>query len=154
MANLTANRNVETRAADGTLGGVTSYPGTNAITFYAGGFACIDISTGLAVKAADTANYRFRGIVTRKVTADAAQGDNEVNVITGPIILVKAQVTGVDNQNDVGDRVYATDDQTLTLTPTTNLNAIGVVERYYGSSTYCDVRLFSPAEHDALYAGV
>lgn len=154
MSNLTANRNVETRAADGGLGGVTSYAGTNAIVFYAGGFVCVDISTGLAVKAADTANYRFRGLCVRKVTADGATGDNEVQVITGPIILVKVAVTGVDNINDTGDRVYVTDDNVLTLTPTSNLNAIGVVERYYGSSTTCDVRMFSPAEHDALYAGV
>lgn len=127
-----------------------SYPGTNANVFYKGAYAFLDNSTGLVVEAADTANFNWLGMVREKVTADGAQGDSEVKVMEGGFTLVKVNVTGVDNINDVGDLVYATADDTLTLTATTNTKAIGYVSRYYGSSTLCDVKTFTPGESRAL----
>ena len=58
--------------------------------------------------------------------------------------------SGVDNIDDVGDLVYMTADDTLTLTATTNTKAIGFVCKYYGSSTLCDVQTFTPGESRAL----
>lgn len=129
---------------------VAPFPGTASNVFYRGAYVFLDNSTGLVVEAADTANYNWLGMVREKVTADGAQGDSEVKVLLGGFTLVKVNVTGVDNINDVGDLVYATADDTLTLTPTSNTKAIGYVSRYYGSSTLCDVITFTPGESRAL----
>lgn len=150
MTNLTAARNCTTRESTGGPANIIAVPGTNAVVFYAGGFVCLDTATGLAVKPADTATFHFLGIVRKTVTADGAQGDSEVTVITGPLALVRYNVVGVDNINDVGDLVYLTDDNVLTLSATANTKAIGYVSRYYGSSTLCDVELFAPGESRAL----
>ena len=148
MANLTADRMLTTSpfGSSGTL----ALPGENAVEFFTGGFVVIHNTAGVVKKAADTANFRFVGIVGRRVTADGAQGDKEVYVICGPLIIRKHAVTGVAAVTDVGKLVYATDDQTLTLTANTNLKAIGKIVRWH-SGTTCDVLMFSPAEHEALY---
>lgn len=52
-----------------------------------------------------------------------AQGDAELTV------------TGVDNLNDEGATVYASDDDTFTLTNTTTNTAIGKVKRVISTST-------------------
>lgn len=127
-----------------------SYPGTASNVFYKGAYAFLDNSTGLVVEAGDTANFNWLGMVREKVTADGAQGDSEVKVIEGGFTLVKVNVTGVNNIDDVGDLVYATADDTLTLSATSNTKAIGYVSRYYGSSTLCDVKTFTPGESRAL----
>lgn len=117
-------------------------PGTNANVFWAGAYIQIDRSTGFAVEAGDTANYVGFGVCTRKVTGDAANGDNEVEFIAGPFVLKEVNVTGVDNANDVGDPVYASADDTLTLSAGSNNKPIGLVARYYGSSTKADVAVY------------
>lgn len=48
---------------------------------------------------------------------------------------VQLTVTGVDNINDEGATVYASDDDTFTLTNTTTNTAIGKVERVINTST-------------------
>lgn len=117
-------------------------PGLNANVFYAGGYCQIDRSTGLAQEAADTANFVGFGVCCRQVTANGATGDNEVELLTGPFILKEVLVVGSDNVNDTGDPVYATADDTLTLSSTGNTKPIGVLVRYYGSTTKSDVAVF------------
>lgn len=125
-------------------------PGANANVFYAGAYVQVDRSTGLVNEAADTANFVGFGIVQRHVTGDAASGSNEVEILAGPFRLIDVNVTGVDNINDIGDPVYATADDTLTLSSTSNTKPIGVVVRYYGSSTKCDVAVY-PAFLDQAF---
>jgi hypothetical protein len=48
---------------------------------------------------------------------------------------VKLPVTGLDNVNDLGAAVYASDDDTFTLTAS-GASQIGKVERYDGTSGY------------------
>lgn len=86
---------------------------------------------------------KFVGIATRKVDNSAgAAGALEVEVETGAIVHLN--VTGVTAVTDVGAIVYASDDQTATLTAADNV-AIGVVRRFI-SGTKCAVRLFTEAE--------
>lgn len=56
----------------------------------------------------------------------AASAKNIKLFASGKVELV---VTGVDNANDEGSTVYASDDNTFTLTSSTGFTAIGKVER-------------------------
>lgn len=127
---------------------VTSMEGTVDV-FYKGAYVAIDTATGLVVVHGDVATYHWLGMVREQVTADGTDAA-PVKIQLGGFTLVKVAVAGVDNQNDVGDLVYASDDGTLTLTATANTKPIGYVEWYYGSSTTCDVRTFTPGESRAL----
>lgn len=116
---------------------------SNGVVVYAGAYICVDQSTGYAVLAADTANYLWAGIAQNSATGDtSATEPPEVRVTTGPLVLVDVAVTGLNNVNDVGDLVYATADDTLTLTSTSNLKAVGQVRRYKDVSGYGDVEIF------------
>jgi len=85
-----------------------------------------------------------------KVTGD---GTLEIEVdISGPIIK-NATVAGLDNINDVCDVVYASDDNTLTLTATTGSTEIGIVTRYSGTSGTGDVHLFPFITHAGSLIG-
>jgi hypothetical protein len=70
---------------------------------------------------------------------------------SGPTI-VHVSVAGVTSAKTNGDLVYATDENTLTLTPSTYVKAIGVQERYYGT-TYIDVKMFNQMEAMAYLRG-
>jgi hypothetical protein len=72
--------------------------------------------------------------------------------ISGPT-LEYVSVAGASGQTNVGERVYASDESTLTLTATSYHYAIGVVVRWH-TSTYCDVRLFSFMEYLAMQRGI
>lgn len=125
---------------------------TNAVQFYQGSLVGIDISTGLAVKWADTANFRFLGVSKTKVLGDTtAANPPELRIDGQGIILDSVAVVGVTAITDQGELVYATDDNTFTLTPTSNVNAIGwIVRRISGTS--CDVQLFTPNQYRAFVA--
>jgi len=79
----------------------------------------------------------FWGFATRKADNSAgAAGDINVNCRErGYVVLPVVGVTGV---GDVGDTVYASDDNTFTLTAGANTD-IGKVDRYIGTpgTTYC-----------------
>jgi hypothetical protein len=129
--------------------GHISIRGTNTSIFYAGALVGVDKSTGLAVKWADTANFEWLGLAKRKVTGDTgATPPTEVEVNATGLVLEDQTVTGLDNVNDQGDLVYATDDNTFTLTATANVDAIGFVLRFK-SGTSGDIQLFTPGEHRA-----
>jgi hypothetical protein len=66
-------------------------------------------------------------------------------VDTSGSTIVHVAVTGVAGKPNIGDLVYATDENTLTLSSASNIKAVGVVDRYYGT-TYIDVKLFTPME--------
>lgn len=79
------------------------------------------------------AGDQFVGFAESKVDNSAgAAGDKNVRVRErGKIEL---SVTGVTAATDVGDSVYASDDDTFTLTPSTN-SRIGKVHRFVSGTT-------------------
>lgn len=140
---LSAASKITTSDAGAGPGNSRSFKVSNGVVVYAGAYICVDQSTGYAVLAADTANYLWAGIAQNTVTGDtSASPIPEVRVTTGPLILNYVAVTGLDNVNDVGDLVYASADDTLTLSSGSNLKAVGQVTRYSGTSGYGDVEIF------------
>lgn len=75
----------------------------------------------------------FLGFAECKVdNSTGAAGDKSVRVrVRGQIVLA---VTGVTGVGDVGEVVYASDDDTFTLTSTSN-TAVGKVARYISGTT-------------------
>jgi len=128
---------------------IQSVPAVNGDILYAGALIGID-SAGYAAPWADTTNYNFAGVCMKQVTGDtSASPVPEANINTSGMILKKVTVPNASSQTDVGILCYATDDNTLTLSSTSNVNAIGRVSRWYQSTT-CDVDLFTPTEYLAL----
>lgn len=87
----------------------------------------------------------FLGIAKSKVVGD---GTLEVEVCTSGVELRKIAVTGASTQAHVGQEVYASTDNDLTLTPVPNSDAIGWITRFF-DSTHFDVRLYTPEEYRA-----
>ncbi len=70
----------------------------------------------------------FRGFSTRKVdNTDGSDGDENVHVIEKGYIQLS--VTGVVDEDDVGETVYATDDNLFTLT-SSGTSDIGKIVRH------------------------
>jgi hypothetical protein len=127
-----------------------SYKVTNALQIYAGSLVGIDSATGYAVLWGDTATYRFRGVALNKVKGDtAAVNIPEVEVNESGERLIGVSVAGVSSIASVGALVYASDDNTFTLTPGNNAKAIGHVTRWH-TGAICDVALFTPDEYYGL----
>lgn len=128
---------------------IGSYQLTNAVTCFAGSLMGLSRTTGYAVLWSDSATLTFLGPAMKGAVGNtSASPPVEVNANESGEVLMKVPVTGVAAITNVGDRVYATDDNTLTLTPTVNTGAIGTVARWYVSTT-CDVRLLTPSEYEA-----
>lgn len=128
---------------------IQAVPAVNADVCYAGALIGIT-AAGYAAPWADVAATVFAGLSMRQVTGDtAASPVPECEINTSGTILKKVAVTAAAGQGDVGALCYATDDNTLDLGATTNVNAVGRVSRWY-SGTTCDVQLFTPAEYLAL----
>ena len=144
MAALASATNRLTRAR-----GRLRLPVTNAVQIFAGSFCFLSETTGLLVAWADLAANKFVGIATEDMLGTAS--NPEVNINDSGEILENVDVVGVDNINDVGDLVFASSDNDLTLTANTNQKAVGKVVKYHGSGTKCDVLLFTSMEHSALY---
>jgi len=129
---------------------VIAFPLTNGVTVYAGALVGVDDSTGYAVEWADTANYIFAGVALRQAVGDtSASPVVDVDVNCGGMLLKKIAVTGVSAITNVGDKVYATDDNTFTTSATSNVQEIGIITRWY-SSTTCDVQLYSLAQYQGV----
>lgn len=75
----------------------------------------------------------FKGFCIEKCANEggSASAFNIKVLAKGKVVLT---VTGVDNANDEGATVYASDDDTFTLTNTTTNTAIGKVERVISTS--------------------
>jgi hypothetical protein len=104
---------------------------------YEGAAVGESVSTGTArpLVGGDT----FLGFAVRQCdnSAGAAAAKKVRLLTTGQVYL---PITGVDNINDVGDTVYAIDDDTFTLTSSTGHTAIGKLTSYDGTSGYGTVR--------------
>jgi hypothetical protein len=136
---------------------VQNYRVANGVTIYLGAICAVanvsyvtTAKRGYLIPWDDLANGQYAGIAIGSPfnlsTSNTVVGNTsaspvvEASVETGELILEKFAVTGASAQSDVGKNVFASDDDTLTLTSGT-LNRVGVVEYWY-SSTTCDVRLF------------
>ncbi len=137
--------------------GYNSYPVRSGMTIYAGalvGIATVGVTDGRLVNwSSGSGALRFIGLAipnSPTVVGNAA-GSVECPVLEGGVILEDVSVAGADTAGAqcVGDPVYASDENTFSLSATSNVGAVGVVDRYK-SSTTCDVRLYSKMEYNAM----
>lgn len=143
---------------------INSYPIRNGVKIYHGalvGISTIGVTDGRVVNWSDSSGaLQFLGLamLTQQVSAGSgtsgeatgdANGTVECPVMESGPILEQISVAGASAEQNVGDPVYATDEDTFTLTPTSNVGAVGRVTRYH-SGTTCDVQLFSSQEYRAL----
>lgn len=149
MADLTANKLYGTKSRGG-YAAYEAYQVTNAYQIYAGALITV-LASGRAGTFADLATTKFKGVAIRSVLGNTALTPiPEVEVDCSGLTLEKVSVATVASIADVHKLVYMSDNQTLTLTAATNMKAIGTITRWY-ATTICDVKLFTPQEHDALY---
>jgi hypothetical protein len=129
----------------------------DGVQTYAGGLAAIRgpghaTTQGYADVLGDTPGLiplgGFFSDQTLGATSDTPPPENNVDLRNK--IWKRKAVTGVASRADIGKLVYATDDQTVTLTkPADDAMAIGVVVEWHTSTT-CDVFLFGFAVLSAL----
>lgn len=94
---------------------------TAGVTYYKGSILNVTAG-GLGIKAADTAGIgHFSGVLTKGKVATSADNIGELEI--GTIFIPFASAA----QADVGDRVYATADDTIAMSAT-NANPCGRVE--------------------------
>jgi len=126
-----------------------SFEVANGETIYNGAYVALN-TAGFAVNVVDTTAFEPVGFAVGFDAENADQtnvtGDGtdafEVAVDISGTILENIPVTGLSGQTDVGALVYATDENTFTLSATSNIPAVGVVTRYV-SNTSVDVLFFS-----------
>lgn len=108
------------------VGSRNALPVQASSTIYAG--SAVSIDTGGEVGPLAAAEVGFVGFAVSKVDNSAGSaGDVNADIITsGEIELT---VTGLDDNNDLGDIVYASDDTTFTLTSATANTAVGKVSQ-------------------------
>ena len=126
-----------------------NYVVKSASVAYPGALAGLDPVTGRTTPWADVANYQFLGFYDGNATATGnAGGTVSASVDTSGRTLENVSVVGVTALTDVGKRVYASDDNTFTLTASANVNAIGRLVRWR-TSTFGDVQLFTANDYTA-----
>lgn len=158
---LTAPVRYSNRAGVSTVG-QNSYRVKNAVRIYHGALVGIDPNSGQLQNwsSASAANIRFRGLAMP--TENSVLGDSsgtpppECPVNESGLILEGISVTGARPAGEVGTKgpgqpVYASDENTFTMTATSNVGAIGELVRC-DTAGVGDVRLFTPEEYLALEA--
>lgn len=138
---------------------INSYPVRNAMVIYYGalvGLDTVNIGLGRLVNWNDNSGMlRFCGIAIPRGDRDnpySVTGNSgatvKCEVYEGGGTLENVAVTGLTSLLGLGDPVYASDENTLTLTATPNVGAIGRVVRYIESGRG-DVQLYSALEYAA-----
>ncbi len=145
---LTANRDVD-HYVDQEL---RSFPVKTGANIFKGAFVVIEESTGYAKPfssgaGAGTSNF-FVGIAYEEAdNTTGADGDLNVRVFTQGDFEHDVTTATITN---VGDKVYATSDDTLVLLDGTGQNVfVGRIQGFI-SSTTCIVRLHGTADADAV----
>ncbi len=138
---------------------IESYIVQDTVTIYTGDLVGIDSTTGHLQKWADEASIAFVGVAVGgnprngpdndgAVTGDtSASIPPEMNVRLGAIVRQVA-VTGASAQTDVGEEVYASDEDTFDQSATTNTQPVGRIIRFHSSTSF-DVQLYTPSEYNA-----
>lgn len=106
---LTADRMIDMMFPN--IGYVVEGKVSTADTYYKGALVNVLNTAGLILVAADTANHVFMGIVKEQVVL--ASGSKTIEVICGTVAWFA--LSGA-NQDDVGNLVYATGDDTIAMT--------------------------------------
>lgn len=158
MAALTAAKRYGMKGRNPEM--INSYPIRNGQTIYYGslvGISTVGVTDGRLVKwTSGSGALRFLGIAMIRGDRDnpySATGNSggtvkgEVN--EGGVTLENVDVAGATSQTALNEPVYASDDQTFSLTQTSNVGAVGRVARYI-SSGKCDVQLYSAMEYLAM----
>ena len=122
MAALTDNKEVDRK--DGVL---IAHKVAASTTIYKGALLKVNAS-GYAEPCATEAGASFIGVAYEEVdNSSGSDGDKEVRVYkTGTFLLEGSGFA----QSDVGAPVYASDDQTITTTPASNLQIVGEIVEY------------------------
>jgi len=114
-------------------------------TIYAG--SAVSIDTGGEVGPLSTSDASFAGFARKQAdNSSGSAGDINAAIITKG--LIEVTVTGLDDNDDLNDVVYMSDDDTLTLTVGSNL-PIGRVFQIVDLATNKAVVLFKGAVHES-----
>lgn len=139
------------------LTGQNSYVVKNLQKIYHGALVGIEPGQGMLQNwtSASATVLRFLGVampkansVTGNVLGITTEAQVECPVNESGIVLEDVTVAGA-TQDDVGDPVYATDENTFTMSATSNVGAVGRLVRFT-SAGKGDVQLFTPAQYLAL----
>lgn len=128
MANITARKNVSRQE-----GKILSYPVEESTTIYEGALVAVN-AAGYAVNASDTSGERVVGVANETVdNSSGADGDLSIEVWTEGVIDLAAGFSAT--QANVGDKVYASDNQTVDLAGNlTNDILVGVIVEVVSAS--------------------
>lgn len=129
------------------VGAEVANPTQASVTCYAGSALSRDSGGEVGPLAASEA---FAGFARKQVVASGTAGaENVATISEGEVELI---VTGVGDNDDIGDIVYATDDATFTLTASGAV-AIGRVSQIVNLSTgKCMVRFHADTARDQVLA--
>jgi len=108
---------------------------------------------GLMTSGGGSGSSQGADSVTGDATDAASLDANKAASITDAMEIDAINVTGASATTDAGLLVYATDDDTLTLTRPTVGCPIGFVLEWRGSGTSCRVQMFSVAQVMAIALG-
>jgi len=126
MADLTKNTPREYKMVG--VEKIVNLPLAASIIIYEGGYVCTN-SSGDALNG-DNGQTKFIGIAKAKATT---ADDVNIDVILEGVF--KLEVTGVDDDNDIGASVYlAGDDNAYTLSSTSNIK-VGIVQEWISGTT-------------------
>jgi predicted RecA/RadA family phage recombinase len=144
MANLTSDRNTETKLGDS----VFSFPVAAATKLYAGGIAGLD-AAGYLVPATG-AGIKIPALVEETV-------DNSGGSAGAAYARVRRGVVGLDpgtgvNQAAVGTMVYFSDDHTVTATADGNSPA-GILLELSEGQAWVDLKTAAPGSYPEPVAG-
>lgn len=128
MAGLTGDRRLEKYAGD-----ELPYKVAESTIIYSNSLVCLNTS-GYAVSAADTANFKFLGVAAEYVDNSAgANGDKSVRVWRKGVYEFGASSMAITN---IGDAVFVLDDQTVgTGAQATNDVACGKIAGYKSATS-------------------
>jgi hypothetical protein len=128
-----------------------SVPIADTEVIYKGAYVAIN-TAGYAVNIADTTGFEPLGVVLsfdeQNTDQETVTGDTSASVVPTVDVDIamrvarKMSVTGATAQTNVGELVYATDENTFTTSATSNIPAIGTIVKFH-SSTVVDVLLYS-----------
>lgn len=125
MANQTVKRDPKFKIFD-----LKTYKMKSSTTLFAGALVCVN-TDGWAVKGVNTSNFRCVGVAVEDRKSGSTDGDTEVQVrTTGEFQFTAAAMT----QADVGEKVYISDDQTITKTTGNNV-LVGVISEFISATS-------------------
>lgn len=121
MPMLTNDRLTPERAPSSTVVGVAANT-----TIYAGALVALDTSTGFAAPASDTANRVILGVASKRAANNTStNGARNVEVLYGRAF--KFNASGAINSTHIGRVAYCVDDNTVSVTLTTNRVKVGKI---------------------------